>query len=78
MTNEDQKSSLRDSYWDHDTEKVTEVNIWCSQVRQVWCYTRNALITQKELQNWLNQQRTVCNRECIWDFWAIKEELIRA
>ena len=53
------------SHWSHDTRRLTEVDVWCSQFDQVWCHTKNVLIMQKELKNWLNQQRIVHHSKCV-------------
>ncbi len=66
------------SHWSHNTRRFTRVDVWCSQFDQVWHHTRDALITQKELKNWLNQQRVIHHDRCVWDLWTIRNELIRA
>jgi len=66
------------SHQSHNTRRFTEVDVWCSQFDQVWCHTRDVLITQKELKNQLNQQRVIHHDRCVWDPWTIRNELIRA
>ncbi len=60
-----QVNNRASSHQSHNTKRFTRVNVWCPQFNQVWHHTRDALITQKELKNQLNQQRIIHHGRCV-------------
>jgi hypothetical protein len=65
-------------------EDSQRVDVWCSQFDQVWCHTKDALITQKELKNQLNQQRIIHHNRCKrfsnnqkWAYQSISHEIMK-